>query len=87
LFPTVPVHCRLETTGFTGHRSSNTFWAWPIWEDPISLDTCRSVLSLGALTAGNPDPQELRPRGIAAVLRSQRITVGKYRNFTPARTV
>jgi len=87
LFPTVPVNGRLETTGFTGHRSHNTFWTWPIWEAPISLDTCRSVLSLGALTAGNPDPQELRPRGIAAVLRSQRITVGKYRNFTPARTV
>jgi hypothetical protein len=87
LFPTIGVNGRLETTGFTGHKSHDTFWSWPIWEPPISLETCRSVLSLKELTADFPNPAELRARGITVVYRSQRITVGKFRNFTPARTV
>ncbi len=84
LLPAVPVGSRLETTGFTGHRSNDTFWTWPIWESPISIDIGRSLLALRALQNPAPDPAELSARGIAAVYRSQRITTGKFRNFTPA---
>jgi hypothetical protein len=28
-----------------------------------------------------------RPNGVTAVFRSQRITTGKFRNFTPARAL
>jgi hypothetical protein len=87
LHPTFPVGTLLETTGFTGHKSNNTFWTWPIWEHPIPLDVCRSLLSLSTLSEAQPDQTELRARGIVATYRSQRITVGKFRNFTPARSV
>lgn len=87
LFPTLPVGSRLETTGFTGHKSNNTFWTWPIWEHPISLDPCRSLLSSATFAEPSSALSALRSRGIAAVFRSQRITIGKFRNFTPARAV
>jgi hypothetical protein len=84
LLPTFPAGNRLETTGFSGHRSNDTCWTWPIWECPITLDTARSLLALRDIQQPSPDPAELRPRGIVAVFRSQRITTGKFRNFTPA---
>lgn len=87
MLPTMPVGKLLETTGFTGHKSNNTFWTWPIWEHPVSLDVCRSLLSLATLSDTHPDRAELRSRGILAAYRSQRITVGKFRNFTPAQSV
>ncbi len=87
LHPTFPVGTLLETTGFTGHKSNNTFWTWPIWEHPVSLDVCCSLLTLSTLSESQPDQAALRARGIVATYRSQRITVGKFRNFTPARSV
>ena len=84
LLPTFPVGSRLETTGFTGHRSNDTCWAWPIWTSPVSLDTGRSLLALRDIQYNSPDPSQLRARGITAVFRSQRITTGKFRKFTPA---
>ncbi len=84
LLPTAPMGSHLETTGFTGHRSNDTYWTWPIWTSPISLDTGRSLLALGEIKNGSPSATDLRPRGVTAVFRSQRITTGKFRNFTPA---
>lgn len=82
LFPTAAMGKNLETTGFTGHRSNDTFLRWPIWKDPIDLDTVRSLLALRELV--EEKTTKLLLRGIVAVFRSQRITVGKFRNFTPA---
>ena len=84
LLPTFPVGTHLETAGFTGHRSNNTYWTWPIWTSAIPIDTGRSLLSLPDIQAHSPDSTKLSARGIAAVFRSQRITTGKFRNFTPA---
>jgi hypothetical protein len=47
----------------------------------------RSVLALDTLQAARPDRRELAARGIAEVFRCERITVGKFRNFTPATAV
>ncbi len=87
LLPTSPVGTHLETTGFTGHRSNDTFWTWPIWTPSITLDTGRSLLALRDIQPSSSDSAELRARSIAAVFSSQRITTGKFRNFTPARAV
>lgn len=87
LFPTMPTASDLATTGFAGRKATNTFWSWPIWEFPIALDTCRSLLAHTELTKTKPDSSLCRAAGIAAVLRSQRITTGKFRNFTPAQVV
>ena len=89
LLYTAPVRSKLETCGFTGHRSNNTFWSWPIWETPINLDVCRSLLAQRDLiTLGiEGSSSNLAQRGVSAVFRAQRITVGKFRNFTPARQI
>jgi hypothetical protein len=89
LLPVIPTRTRAVTTGFTGQRSSDTFWTWPVWNRPIPLDVCRSLLSLKALlTVEEKNSRaELIGRGIVAVFRSQRISIGKYRNFTPAEAV
>lgn len=86
-FPTAPVRSRLETTAFTGSGRRGTFLTWPIWGPGIGLDTCRSLLALEELQSEALKPALLRARGVVAVYRSQRITEGKYRSFTPARAV
>lgn len=93
LFVTAPDGDRLQTTGFTQHRAKGVRWTWPIWSGPLSFDVCRSVLQLRSLQLA-PDNSESREfavwrtslaqLGIAEVFQSQRITIGKFRNFTPA---
>lgn len=84
LFPVAPVSNHLETTGFGRPHARGIFWTWPIWEPAISLDTCRSVLALPELQKTQPNRALLSARGIAEVFRCERITVGKFRNFTPS---
>jgi len=89
LLTTAPVGRRLRTTGFSGTGRSNTFWTWPIWEPTIPLDVVRSLLALESLQPDpphrvEPERRDLHPRGVVDVYRSQRLTVGKYRNFSPA---
>lgn len=90
LIVTAPVGSRLRTTGFRGTKSSNTFWTWPIWEPPLSLDSVRSVLALRQLQGEELNQAtriELNELGIVDVFRSQRLTIGKVRNFAPARAI
>jgi len=84
LFTTVPVGIRLETTGFTQKKGQRMNWSWPIWDAPASLDVVRSLLSLKELQEESPDSDNLLTMGICEVFRCQRISQGKYRNFTPA---
>jgi hypothetical protein len=87
LFPTMPTAHALETTGFSGHKSNNTFLTWPIWTIPITIDVCGSLLAHSELQKKEPDLCALAPLGITTVFRSQRITIGNFRNFTPAQTL
>lgn len=84
LYPTMPTTQSLETTGFKRHKNSKVFWTWPLWEPPITFDVCRSLLAHPELQQENPAMDKLKSVGVFAVLRSQRITLGKFRNFTPA---
>lgn len=87
LFPVAPVERTLATTGFRGARAGDTFFTWPIWDVPVNLDTVRSILSLDELQRDAPDRRRLNPMGIREVFRSQRMNAGRYRNFSPARSV
>jgi len=87
LLPTMPQATGLATTGFSIRSNRRIEWTWPIWDAPIPMDVCRSLLSLDELQASQPPVERLRPRGIAAAYRSRRITIGQYRNFTPAEAV
>ncbi len=96
LFTTVPIGARLETVGFVQRRHEGVRWTWPIWSDPIDLDTCRSLLQSADLEPPMQDAEAgnqatwreiLSRRGFKAVFQSQRITTGKFRNFTPSRAL
>lgn len=90
LFTSFPEHGALRTVGFTGNRSTNTRWTWPIWQGSLNLTSVASLLSLEDIQADTITLQEgrgLHQRGIAAVFRSDRILVQKTPNFTPARRV
>ncbi|MCA9072532.1 MAG: hypothetical protein KDA84_26590 [Planctomycetaceae bacterium] len=77
----------LTTTGFVGRRSTDTFWTWPIWDGWLTLSTARSVLLLPEIQMDSPSRDDLALRGIVEVFRSQRLTVNKFRNFSPAKSV
>lgn len=84
ILPTAPFNGRLETTGFTQLKHQNVYWSWPIWTCALNMDVVRSLLALSELQQTNPDRKMLKVMGIEEVYRSERITEGKYRNFTPA---
>ena len=83
-FPTMPNTSRLDTTGFAGKNSSDTFFIWPIWITPVTIEVCQSLLAAPALVNPNTELAHLVHLGVIAVFRSQRVTIGKFRNFTPA---
>jgi hypothetical protein len=96
-FPTMPVARGLATTG-TLEKARSAVFHWPIWEPAVSAQTMRSLLAHRAVLAvGDADSArisrrqsphaELQGLGVRAVLRSHRITNGKYRNFTPAEVI
>jgi hypothetical protein len=87
VLPAIPVGDKLKTIGFKGTRSTNTFWTWPIWEPFISLDTTRSLLAMKEFHIEEVPRDELYQRGIVEVFRSQRLTIGKFRNFTMGQPV
>jgi CRISPR-associated endonuclease/helicase Cas3 len=74
---------RMLLTGWTGVRSDDSRWTWPIWEHPISLGVVCSTLSLPELQAETPTSDELRRSGISSAFRCRRILVEKTPNLTP----
>ena len=88
LFPTVPLSDHeIATTSFKGKGRRETYVTWPIWRGWLSLDAVRSLLALGEMQTDQVSTGTLSPLGIHALYRSQRITLGKYRNFTPAQAL
>jgi CRISPR-associated endonuclease/helicase Cas3 len=90
LFPSFPEDDALRTVGFTGTRSTNTRWTWPIWSVALSLPVIRSLLASSFLQGAIFDADgiaSLRAQGIVAVFRSSRILVEKTPNFAPAKCV
>jgi hypothetical protein len=87
LLPTMPVGSALRTTSFTDQGSRDMFWTWPIWQALLPLDVVRSLLALRELQLPEPPRSLLIRMGIVEINRSQRLTVGKFRNFAPAASV
>ena len=82
LLPVMAGKKQLESTGFQTAGRRCTFWTWPIWNMPLELDSVRSLLALKAMQDLQPDRSDLAARGVIEIYRSQRLTVGKFRNFT-----
>lgn len=74
---------RLLMTGWTGVRSDDATWSWPIWSYPICLSVVPSVLSLAELQTVDLPAAGLIARGIPAAYRTRRILVEKTPNLTP----
>lgn len=89
LFPCVPRGGTLRTAGFPQRRGtderSDVRLCWPIWTANLSLSAARSTLTLPA--AGSETAEAIRQRGIAARFESRRLTIGKFRCFSPASPV
>jgi hypothetical protein len=88
LFSSFPEGNTLRTVGFTGTRSTNTRWTWPIWAPGLSLPVVRSLIAAEVFQEESFDPSDiaaLRAQGVVAVYRTNRILVEKTPNFTPAR--
>jgi len=60
------------------------FFYWPVWKEPATLSSIRTLLGHPELKKG---PEGLAHLGVAEVLCTHRIGVGKYMNFTWASTV
>jgi CRISPR-associated endonuclease/helicase Cas3 len=90
LFTSFPEEGTLRTVGFTGNRSTDTRWTWPIWQTALDLSSTASLLSLACIqaqTISSKQRHELHQCGVAAVFRCNRILVQKTPNFTPARRI
>ena len=66
-----------------GERSGGFAFTWPIWRDPISLATIRSLLG----HTGLDKPATREALGVVELRRARRISVGKFMNFTRAEAV
>lgn len=73
-FPVLAQHGG-ATVGFDQAQNTVT---WPLWEVFAGVATVASLLRVRLSAA------ELAPRGVFRVMRSRRVTRGKYRNFSPA---
>ena len=90
LFTSFPEGGTLRTIGFTGNRSTNTRWTWPLWTIAIELSVVRSLLLAEELQEESINAKNaalLYARGLGAVYRTRRILFGKTPNFTPAERI
>jgi hypothetical protein len=75
LFPTAVKDHRLMTTAFKDFDDYTAF-TWPLWDEPLSLDSIRTALQLAELQQPSLDAELLRVRGVTAVMRSVRGDIG-----------
>jgi hypothetical protein len=86
LFPVQPQKFEKIATTCFSKFSRSEFFTWPIWDQPISLDIIRALLSLSDLNNRESPPRQiLAKRGIVEIYRCERIAPNKYyKNFTQA---
>jgi hypothetical protein len=89
LFPTVPIGRQLRTVAFQD-RNGETEITWPIWSEPLRVETVASLLAFDEIQAGEIQTgarSRMARRNIAQVFRAKRFTDSKYRNFSPPRSL
>ncbi len=92
LLPAQPTNDGLRTTGFRYPSRAGAEFTWPIWKEPIGVDTLRSLLALPDLQVLEEklNHRVMQERGIAEVYRSPRVRIGqggKFKNFRAARVI
>lgn len=85
LFPSFPSGKDLRTTGFTFFREREVqSWPgfrWPMWDEPLSADTVKSLVSHPALHRKEVRREELAGIGVKQLYRADRVRIGKGANF------
>ena len=84
LLPVVPTARGLRASGETRARGRVRL-VWPVWDGWLDLEAVGDLLDLPELVADPPPIAEIAPRGVAEVYRCERLHVGKYMSFSPAR--
>lgn len=79
-FPCMLEGSTLQTVGFRERQLR-----WPLWESPLPLSVIRALLNHRALWMD--DTATLTALGVAQIQECDRISVDKFRSFSPARTV
>jgi len=87
LFPTAIVGQRLETTGFARRFRQGTYWSWPIWTTPVSLDVVRSLMQQSYLHSLAPDENTRQTQSVEVIQRVQRVRNDKYFNLSVAEPI
>jgi len=82
LCTSVPTFRSLQTTGWLFDPEPG--WRWPIWQEGLTLDVVRSILSHPLLMNSQPSRELVSAIGVIALYQASRVQVGKYINFTPA---
>ncbi len=85
LLPTVPTQRGLATMSFQRTGQRDTSLVWPIWSSGINMKVIQSLL--GQVVPLLDDPRSRSARGVTSIYRSTRVTIDKYRSFTPAAPV
>lgn len=85
LLATMPTALGLLTTAFQGSGRRSTFLTWPLWAQPIDMHLV--IALLGQVESLKNDKSARVARGCIAMYSSTRITTGKFRNFTPSKSV
>jgi CRISPR-associated endonuclease/helicase Cas3 len=78
---------RLHVTGWTGVRSDDATWTWPIWSVPVGTNVVQSLMGLTELQMPTPNSGRLKAVGVSAVFRCRRILVEKTPNLTPTMAI
>lgn len=78
LLPVVPAEGGGVATTLTAQDGRSLAVRWPIWERPIRRDVVAGLVA---------HPAPVGAPGVACVFECRRITIGKFRGFTPARRV
>jgi hypothetical protein len=87
LFPTTVARGRLATTGFM-RSDGNTRLVWPIWTEPISLDTLKTLIASAELAGEIGELESLGRRGVTTVYGAVRSDFGQgYAILRPATLV
>ena len=71
---------QLKVLGGNRGRRGSFIFTWPIWRHPVSLASIRSLLSHPNLD----DREVCKALGVVGCFRAQRISAGKFMNFTRA---
>ena len=90
-YPVMPTGKKLRTTAFRSRKRSHEF-TWPVWSQPASMDTVRSLVNLVEIQQEELESRAaLRAMGVDEIFRVQRVRIGQGANFKvsfrPARAV